>query len=288
MRHSGPELLQRYRPWQRLVEIGYWVSVFLINAVGNSLTEVMDYRRTGDALHAWQPAVWETSSAVAFLLLMPWVVWFTQRCPPSWQHWRSYLAWHALGSVLFSFGHVLLMVALRHVAYSFTELSYSFGDWGVELIYEYLKDARTYAGCVLIIEGYRWILRRLQGEARWLDRAQDADVAQPPTEPAERFLVKMLGREFLVPAAEIDYAQAAGNYVNLYVGRREYPLRSTMKALQCRLDPARFRRVHRSYIVNLNCISEIEPLESGDARIHLRSGQRLPCSRRYRAALAPA
>ncbi|WP_275401499.1 LytTR family DNA-binding domain-containing protein [Wenzhouxiangella limi] len=96
----------------------------------------------------------------------------------------------------------------------------------------------------------------------------------------------MLGREFLVPAMDIEYAQAAGNYANLVVGGREYPLRSTMKGLLQRLDPERFRRVHRSYLVRIDQVTEIKPLESGDARLTLSSGAVVPCSRRYRAELS--
>jgi DNA-binding LytR/AlgR family response regulator len=58
-----------------------------------------------------------------------------------------------------------------------------------------------------------------------------------------------------------------------------------MAALEPRLDPARFVRVHRSYMVNLDRLQEIEPLESGDARLRMRDGQVIPCSRRYRSAL---
>ena len=63
------------------------------------------------------------------------------------------------------------------------------------------------------------------------------------------------------------------------------PLRSTMTAIQDRLDPARFVRVHRSYIVNLDFLDQIEPLDTGDARLLLKNGSRVPCSRRYRSAL---
>jgi DNA-binding LytR/AlgR family response regulator len=76
-----------------------------------------------------------------------------------------------------------------------------------------------------------------------------------------------------------------GNYVNLCVRGRDYPLRSTMAAIEARLDPARFVRVHRSYIVNLDSIAEIEQTDGGDERIVMKSGQAVPCSRRYREAL---
>lgn len=58
-----------------------------------------------------------------------------------------------------------------------------------------------------------------------------------------------------------------------------------MTSIQDRLDPARFVRVHRSYIVNLDFLDQIEPLDTGDARLRLKTGSRIPCSRRYRNAL---
>lgn len=84
----------------------------------------------------------------------------------------------------------------------------------------------------------------------------------------------------------IEWASAAGNYVNLHADKRDYPLRSTMSTLLEKLDPASFRRVHRSHIVNLDYVREIEPLESGDARITMHDGTRLPVSRRYRDNLS--
>jgi DNA-binding LytR/AlgR family response regulator len=73
--------------------------------------------------------------------------------------------------------------------------------------------------------------------------------------------------------------------VNLHVRGRDYPLRTTMAAIEERLDPARFVRVHRSHVVNLDYLAEIEPLDAGDARLKLRDGTNVPCSRRYRARL---
>jgi len=62
-------------------------------------------------------------------------------------------------------------------------------------------------------------------------------------------------------------------------------LRATMVGIEGRLDPARFVRVHRSYFINLDYLAEIEPLETGDARLQMRDSMKIPCSRRYRAAL---
>lgn len=104
-------------------------------------------------------------------------------------------------------------------------------------------------------------------------------------EQPERFLVRKLGKDFLLPAAEIEWIQAWGNYVNLHVRGHDYPLRSTMAAIERRLDGQRFVRVHRSHIVNLDFVQSIVPLESGDARAMLTTGGEIPVSRRYRDAL---
>ncbi len=127
-------------------------------------------------------------------------------------------------------------------------------------------------------------MRRWQGEASLLD-APDEGPPLEPVERPERFLVRKLGREFLVAASDIEWLQAAGNYVNLRVRGHDYPLRSTIAGIEAKLDPGRFARIHRSYLVNLDQIVSIEPLETGDARIHLKDATVLPCSRRHRADL---
>ena len=131
--------------------------------------------------------------------------------------------------------------------------------------------------------------RAFRAIRRELRRAPDDEApASGPVIRPERFLVRKLGKEFLVPAADIEWLQASGNYVNLHVRGRDYPLRSTMAAIEQRLDPQRFVRIHRSYIVNVGQVASIEPLDGGEARIHLRDGGTLPCSRRYREGLRNA
>ena len=280
-----PTAWDRYRPWRRTVEVGYWVGTFLVGAVANSLTVGMDVARLDLEFEAWQPAVWETSSGLVALALVPAVVWFTRRFPLHLDNWRRMLWVHLLGSLAWSLLHVAGMVALRKLAYASVGDSYDFGEWWWEFAYEYLKDARSYAGMVLLVEGYRLLVRRLQGEASVLAAGDDApDPAPEPGRP-ERFLVRKLDREFLVAASEVEWLQAAGNYVNLHVHGRDYPLRSTMAGIETQLDPLRFARIHRGYIVNLDLVASIEPLDTGDARVHLKDGTVLPCSRRHREQL---
>ena len=285
MPHDPRTLLDRYLPWRRWFEVGFWVVNLLINAVLNSIITVLDIERVHLDFARWEPVVWEWSSALVVLALVPAVIAFENRFPLYFGRFRRNLPWHVLASVGFCLVHVGAMVGLRKLAYVAMGQHYDFGDWPRELAYEYLKDWQTYAGILLIVAAYRLLLLRLQGEARLLDAPDDQAAPLEPVERPERFLVRKLGKEFLVSANDIEVLQASGNYVNLRVRGREYPLRTTMAAIEPRLDPARFVRVHRSYMVNLDHIAEIEPLDTGDARLVMRDGTKVPCSRRYRAAL---
>jgi hypothetical protein len=286
MTDAQPSLWDRYQPFRPWVEPGYWIAGTVITAAANSATVLMDIRRAGLHFQGWEPVAWEWSSNLVFLALVPLVVWFTRRVPLHLDTWRRALPLHLLASVVWSALHVAGMVALRKAIYAMQGAQYDFGDWPREFLYEYIKDVRSYAGGVTTIEVYRWLLRRLQGEASLLASSDDAPAPSPGERP-ERFLVRKLGKEFLITANEVESAQAAGNYVNLHLRGRDYPLRSTISAVEQMLDPARFVRVHRSWIVNLDTIAEIEPLDTGDARIRLRDGRVLPCSRTYRDVLRP-
>lgn len=285
---ATPSHWDRYRPWRRLVESGFWVVLYATNAIAGSLTSLMDVRRAELGFAAWQPAVWESSSSLVALALVPAVVWFSRRVPVHFDTWRRALPLHLLASLAWSALHVGGMVALRKLVYAAQGDHYDFGPWLGEFGYEYLKDVRSYASLVVLIEGYRLLVRRLQGEASVLAEADDAPAVEPAAgqvERPQRFLVRKLGKEFLVAAGDVEWLQAQANYVNLHVRGRDYPLRTTMAAIAVQLDPGRFVRVHRSYIVNLDCIERIEPLDTGDARIVLRDAATIPCSRRYRDAL---
>ena len=279
-------LWDRYQPWRRTVEWGFWIVSYLVGAATNSVTALMDIQRAGLDFAAWEPAVWEWSSHTIALALVPAALWYTRRFPLHFDTWRRNLPWLALGSVAWSLLHVGGMMTLRKVIYAAQGDDYDIGPWASTFLYEYLKDFKHFAGLVVMIELYRLLIRRLQGEASLLAAPDDAPMVEQPERP-ERFLVRKLGKEFLIAASEVEWLQASGNYVNLHVRGRDYPLRTTMASIESQLDPARFVRVHRSYIVNLDCVGEIEPLDTGDARIAMRDGVSIPCSRTYRDALRP-
>lgn len=93
------------------------------------------------------------------------------------------------------------------------------------------------------------------------------------------------GGEFLIAADDIEWLQASGNYVNLHAAGRAYPLRSTLAGIEEQLDPEQFVRIHRSYLVRLSQVESIQPLDTGDGRVHMRGGTVLPCSRSHYEAL---
>jgi len=260
------------------------MSVVAISAFANIGVEIIEIRREHSPTPTWEPITWEVSSAIAVLILLPLLLAFDRRRPMRWDNLHVTIPRHALGSLIYCGLHVTLMVGMRKVIYSMKGSHYDFGNVPTELLYEYLKDARSYFYTLAIIYAYRYILLRLQGEARVLG-PPDAGLPSESADRPQRFLVRKLGKEFLVAASDVEWLEAQGNYVNLHARGRAYPLRSTMSAIEQLLDPAKFVRVHRSYIVNLDHLAEIEPLDTGDARLKLRDGSAVPCSRTFRAAL---
>jgi len=101
----------------------------------------------------------------------------------------------------------------------------------------------------------------------------------------ERLVIKMNGHVFFVKADEIDWLEAEGNYVRLHTGKESYLLRDTISALEAQLDPKKFIRVHRSAIVNVDRITELQPWFHGEYRIILGEGVQLTLSRTYREKL---
>lgn len=308
MSEPRKNLYERYEPIRRYVEVGFWIVLMTVQAVISTVVALIDARSRAVPRANWEVITWEVSSHIALLALVPVLVAVERRLSPlARDHWVRFLAGHLLASVLLSLAHVTAMFGLRAAVYAAAGEPYDFGSamgrWG----YEYLKDVRVYASMVFGVWAYRLFMLRLQGEARVLDPPEEgvasvpealaepegiepsvhelpAPAVPPPARP-ERFLVRKLRREFLIAATDIDWLQAEGNYVGLHVNGHDYLLRATLTDFLTQLDPATFVRVHRSHAVNLGRIKEIEPLDGGDARLHMHDGTTVPCSRRYRDAL---
>ena len=104
-------------------------------------------------------------------------------------------------------------------------------------------------------------------------------------ETPDRFIIKSEGRVVFIRVEEIDWMRTVGNYVRLQVGRDSHLMRETMSGMEAKLDPDRFMRIHRSIIVNLDRVKEVQPWAKGEYVVIMRDGTRLIMSRRYRERL---
>jgi len=103
--------------------------------------------------------------------------------------------------------------------------------------------------------------------------------------PTPKLAVKSEGRIVLVNPLEIDWLEAASNYVRLHAGTACYLVRGSISEMEAKLDRQAFVRIHRSIIVNTERIKEVRPCNSGEFIVTLRGGKELPASRTYRQNL---
>ena len=101
----------------------------------------------------------------------------------------------------------------------------------------------------------------------------------------KRLMVKLTNRVVLLKVEEIDWIEADGNYAKLHIGAKSHLLREKMHDLEKQLDPDKFVRIHRSIIVNLNRIKELQPHFNGDYIVVLDNGRQLRLSRSRREQL---
>lgn len=112
-----------------------------------------------------------------------------------------------------------------------------------------------------------------------LDAAELAAAARPAGEYAERIVVKDGTKVTLIPVARLDYAEALDDYVSLVTEGKKHLKQQTISGLELALDPKLFVRIHRSYLVNLERVTRIEPYGKGSKVAILANGVRLPVSR---------
>lgn len=107
----------------------------------------------------------------------------------------------------------------------------------------------------------------------------------PPDETLERLVIKSAGRIYFLKTEEVAWIAATGSYVELHVGDKTHLMREMIGNLYARLDRRKFLRIHRSIIVNIERIKDIQPLFKGEYIITLTNGRQLKSSRGYRSEL---
>jgi hypothetical protein len=152
----------------------------------------------------------------------------------------------------------------------FADERYVFSDyWFRNLVIEYQKDIKIYVATVGIIAAYRYIRATRS-------RTPAATIT------TDRMVVQTGKGETIIRRDDIEYLEAARNYVTVSTGERDYLVRNTLAKLEEQLAPGQIVRTHRSYLVNIDKIREIRTTDTGGYEIHLECGKSVPLSRGYR------
>ncbi len=265
-----------------------WAVLIIVSVITRSYVDVIDEARRGNSIGLGQTLVFEITSHLVVVALLPALYWLHRRWPLSGG--LRNLVIHAAAVVPFSIAHTAGMGALRLLWFNaIVGVPYSFPLTLDRLGYEFAKDVVTYLMLTTGVVALRYLLQRTPTTAPVI--APVGEVLPEREALPERFTVrKRGGKEVVVDVADIDWVEAAGNYAILHVGGDTFEIRSSLTKLESELDPKRFVRVHKSHVVNIARVAEVTPWVSGDWRIRLQDGAEVNLSRRYRQrfeALAP-
>ncbi|WP_292053062.1 MULTISPECIES: LytTR family DNA-binding domain-containing protein [unclassified Brevundimonas] len=219
----------------------------------------------------WEPLVWEVSSLIGLVAAL-WVPWLSAAKAPAdevlaagWKPKLHFITVHVVALFAYSLLHVGVFVLVRRLAYSLAGQVYTLSDgfW-----FEFRKDLLSY----MLFLSVFWAVTHVRRNAR--------DEVRPVS-----FDIRDGARIIRVPLADILAVTAAGNYVEFLLADGRRPLmRATMAAVEARLAPVGFVRSHRSWLVNPDHMTGLEPAGSGDWTVSLGAVE-APVSRRYPQAL---
>jgi two-component system LytT family response regulator len=151
---------------------------------------------------------------------------------------------------------------------------------------ERFAAALSHAKAQLGLKALEDMRERLQGLMGEIEEEPTGEVElEMSPSIATRFVVRRNDKLTLLKAEEVDWFEGASNYVNLHVKNHEYRLRVSIRSLMERLDPAVFVRIHKSTIVNVDRIREVQPWFSGDYVVILHDGRQLRVSRTFAPSL---
>lgn len=256
--------------------IGFMLAVSLLIQASTAHTELLRINADADWREPW---IKEATSHFVIFLLAPLIARILDRAPVSLQAWRWSAPIHLGGIIGFSVLHVTLMYAARKILLPLLAgASYDFNLLAPgNFLYEFQKDIFTYA---LLVFGF---VTNRSLEQRRLELEEVRKIARGD----KKLTLKSGGSTFLLDAADVLWAKAAGNYVEIATGRKTFLARMTLTGLERLLAEAEqdHIRVHRSHLVRGDKIVLIKPTGEGDVTIEMSDGTILPGSRRYRDLL---
>lgn len=281
---SGPDShsVADYIGFSRRLWIGYALCLLVAAGLGASSFWIED-TRNGIALPVWCYAVTELTSVSVLFALTPLLLRWTARLDPARIGWPRTVAGHLFGFALGSAAHIAGMAALRYLLFPLFGQSYGFGrpgQLGLQLLYEIRKDAAIYLSMVALI----WLAAAAKRRMTVIVQERIVEKTVPATSATRLEIRDGAKREWLDPA-EILWAEAAGNYVELHLASRSLLQRQTLAALEDELAAQGFVRIHRSRLVNRRHLRDVASKDSGDFTVTLSDGRQIAGSRRWREAL---
>ncbi len=267
-------------PIDRRADLHSWVIVLVfltLSLIVEGTTEQMEIARQGGPREPGSiTAQWlyEASSHIALIAVAALIPIWLNRFPLSLSNWGRRLPNYAAAFLLFTVGHILLMVAMRHAVWPFiAQGHYDFGLLRIEpWAYEMRKDLFTFLSMLGVFVTSRHIAV--------LDEERRA--AREDAQMTGRLTLKSGGRQIFVPANEIVHASAAGNYVEVHTESGRHFVRLTLSELQTLLSEAGVEpvRLHRSHLTVRDHLRDVGPTDA-----NLSTGVRLPVGRSYRTGL---
>jgi len=236
--------------------------------------------RMGSPHNLWEPALWEGTSGIVFVALLPLIRRGAMLFRGTVRPFTASAAAIAL-ALVFSALHIIGMGLLRELAYGLAGWTYIF-PWSHQILYELRKDLFGYLALAVIF----WFAERpVHAAPMPVGEAAPKLTAPAPARP-EVWLRD--GRvSVLIDPSEIVSVTSAGNYVEYELTeRRSHLIRTTLQAEEARLAPFGIARVHRSRLINLKRIVALQWRPSGDFEVRLDTGEIVFGSRRFKAAVA--
>lgn len=254
-----------------LILIGYLIVTCIVISTSRNMDFARSQNGESDSL-VWMFEITSHLATATSAILAPV---FLNLFPISTDNWQRRLPIYGLGLIIFSIIHILLMVAMRSLAYPLLESgTYHFGLMELEpWIYEIRKDALTFFMIVTLFLSAR----------HFFQLHLEANTARKDAKDTGRLSLTSGGRTIFLEAADVHYVKAAGNYVEVFTQSGMHLVRMTMFTMEKLLNTTgQHIRVHRSYIVNLLSIKAISANGKGEAILIMSSNQELPVGRKYK------
>jgi DNA-binding LytR/AlgR family response regulator len=250
-----------------------FVAFGLVYMMVNATTLIDQRQALGQPIATWRAWLLEATSFLAWLIVLPAILWTTQRLL-ALRRLSLVVAAHVAACIAMSLLHSLIMFVLRAVTFAIAGDRYSpAGSIAGTLVFEFRKDIITFVSIVLVFH----IARRLMAETP--QATSDHGTTDTLIE------VRDGNRTLWIKPEEIDWVSAAGNYVELHGTCGTLLARRKLSDVETELASHGFVRVHRSRLVRQASIASIETRQSGDFDMLLRSGEAISGSRRFRANL---